>query len=1075
MKRIKTFLLSVCMMMTVTSVLHAQENVEVMETENSVWTANFDTGVLEITGSGELTGRGINRTFMQNLTSQDLKKLVIGEGFTSVANALFSSYPFRFTEILLPSTMVEIGTNAFSGCDSIRSLVLPEGVSIVNSSAFDCDSLTSITIPSTVTSIREFAFGRSISSVYISDLVAWCNIEFSISSYGNPMNNWVWFEEGVTTFSETCDLYLNGEKIVDLVIPVPVVKPSAFYGCSAETVTFAPDCCNNDSLQIIIDMRAFSGMTNLKKVVIPDNAVVVSCAFEGCISLEELVIGDNVVFNEYRWGRDELVYTFAGCDNLKRLVIGEGIEVLEDLFGHKHSPKSSYYDIEKSPMMLESIVIPSSLKEIKPNIAFVYQSRDENGDRVEKRTKMYFKDGLSWWKSCYGNRGYDCFVDGEKWKNPVGDVVVPEGVETLYSGKLNTAGITSVSLPQSLKIIGAGAFINAVDLEKVKYGNNVECIGYQSFSGCSSLAQPSIPESVVEVWSGTFDGTAWYNSQPDGALYLDNWLLGCKGEFSDVTLNVKNGTKSIAGDAFVGNNVLKDVIIPESLERIGDFAFSGCGTLRYFGPEQHKSGNLIDLTSGVKNVGPLAFDGCNTIEEIHLGSDLEKIGDRAISSSSARKFVSYAKTPVMLNGSIPWNSIVCDSAVLYVPVGAVEAYEETDGWSDFVYIVETGNPVVTRDYNDTITWSLDVETGKFTLSGSGDVDVVNYLPWDYCSWRITDVEIGENVNILTRSVFEKTRWYSEQPDGLLYADGWLLGFKGYVPDTISVIDVKKGVRGIAGSAFKHNEYITEVNIPEKIKHIGNSAFIGCVLLERVNMNGIEEIAEFAFKNCNSLKTLSLDGVRAIAASAFDGCTSLAALELPGSVRTIGESAFNKCTSLTSIELPHSVDSIGENAFKGCINVREITVGDGIEVISTHAFSGIDTLKTITLGRNVKTINPRAFYSRQIREMVIYSNAKTPPVLAFENRSDNVFFASTIRTEMTARAQITVYVPVGCKAAYEAAWTGFKEIIEIETLGVDEVADKTETVESIYNLRGDKLQQITAPGIYIVNGKKVLVK
>ena len=1066
-KLFKFILLSACVVLAFPSVLYAQENIETFENDNSVWTVNFDTGVLEIVGSGELTGTGMTRTFMQMLTSQSLKKLVIGEGFTSVANNLFSSYPFQFTEILLPSTMTEIGRSAFSACDSIRNLVLPEGVNIVHASAFDCENLTSITIPSTITKIERMAFGRSISSVYISDLVAWCNIDFGIEVYGNPMFNWVWFEDGVTTFSEPCDLYLNGEKIVDLVIPVPNVNANAFYGCSAESVTFAPNCCNDGSVQIKIGRSAFSGMTNLKRVVIPDNAVVASASFEGCSSLEELVLGDNVSFYNYL-NNDELVYTFAGCDNLKRLVIGEGIEVLGDMFGHKHSFKSNMSsNVRTTPLMLDSIVIPSTLKRIDCYILFNHR---------EKQTKVCFKDELSWWKSPYGIREYDCYVAGKKLNNHIGDVIVPEGVEILYAGKF-TDGITSVRLPQSLKAIRHDAFYNSVD-----------------------LAEVNIPENVTEVGENAFVGTAWYNAQPDGMLYLDNWLLGCKGDFSGAIMDVKSGTKGIAASSFKDINALEEVLIPRSLEYIGEYAFANCGVLRYFGSALYRTDNVLNLTSGIKSVDSNAFVDCNSIEEVYFGDSLRSIGNYAFGFNSARKFVSYAETPAMLVDGSPFCQSVCDSAVLYVPEGAVGAYANIAVWSDFVYILEIGNPVITKEYNETITWSLNVETGKLSLTGSGDLDASNVSSssWDYCAWRVNDIEIGDSIYVLNPSVFEKTKWYNELPDSIVYADGWLLGLKGDAEETVTVIDVEKCTRGIAGLAFNGNGYLREVNVPGTVEYIGNSAFKMCQALESININGVGKIAESAFRYCTSLKSVRLDsGIREIATHVFANCTSLTSLEIPASVEYIGEEAFlsctslkdvrldgireiatrafANCTSLTSLEIPASVESIGEEAFTNCINVKKITVADGVETIQVKAFADIDSLQTITLGRDVKTIGSRAFSFTKEREIALYSNAMTPPDFVYEKRTDNVFFASTLRKEATARALITVYVPVGCKAAYEEKWTGFKEIVELETLGIDDVAGNVPSIDLIYNLRGDRLQQITTPGVYIVNGKKIFVK
>lgn len=74
-----------------------------------------------------------------------------------------------------------------------------------------------------------------------------------------------------------------------------------------------------------------------------------------------------------------------------------------------------------------------------------------------------------------------------------------------------------------------------------------------------------------------------------------------------------------------------------------------------------------------------------------------------------------------------------------------------------------------------------------------------------------------------------------------------------------------------------------------------------------------------------------------------------------------------------------------------------------------------------------------------------------------------------------RALTTVYVPVGCKALYEEQWTGFKEIIELESLNIEDVKRGDEGDNHIYNMNGIKVEKPTHPGIYIQNGKKILIK
>ena len=114
--------------------------------------------------------------------------------------------------------VTSIGKNAFWYCYGLTSVTIPNSVTSIGSRAFcDCSGLTSVTIPNSVTSIESLAFYycSGLKEVHISDIAAWCNIDFNALS--NPL-------------SEAGHLYLNGEEVKDLVIPVSVtaIKDYAF-------------------------------------------------------------------------------------------------------------------------------------------------------------------------------------------------------------------------------------------------------------------------------------------------------------------------------------------------------------------------------------------------------------------------------------------------------------------------------------------------------------------------------------------------------------------------------------------------------------------------------------------------------------------------------------------------------------------------------------------------------------------------------------------------------------------------------------------------------------------------------
>ena len=77
--------------------------------------------------------------------------------------------------------------------------------------------------------------------------------------------------------------------------------------------------------------------------------------------------------------------------------------------------------------------------------------------------------------------------------------------------------------------IGNGAFVRCAGLTSVTIGNSVPSIGWAAFSDCTGLTSTTIPDSVTSIGSDAFDGTAWYNEQSDGDVYVGKFYYKYKG------------------------------------------------------------------------------------------------------------------------------------------------------------------------------------------------------------------------------------------------------------------------------------------------------------------------------------------------------------------------------------------------------------------------------------------------------------------------------------------------------------------------------------------------------------------
>ncbi len=214
-----------------------------------------------------------------------------------------------------------------------------------------------------------------------------------------------------------------------------------------------------------------------------------------------------------------------------------------------------------------------------------------------------------------------------------------------------------------------------------------------------------------------------------------------------------------------------------------------------------------------------------------------------------------------------------------------------------------------------------------------------------------------------------------------------------------------------------------------------------------------------------------DGVTTIGGSAFSYCSSLTSLTIPNSVTDIGSSAFSGCSSLTSVTIGNSVTTIGSGAFFSCSSLTSVTIGNSVTEIGYYAFSGCSSLTSVTITNSVTTIGYYAFSGcKNVKQITV--EAVTPPECSI-NTFDGV-----------NTKECKLIVPKNSVDAYKKA-DGWKEffLIEGSTTGIiNNIYNKIENVD-VYTIDGIKrlskasVNEINAlpKGIYIVNGKKIVIK
>lgn len=178
--------------------------------------------------------------------------------------------------------------------------------------------------------------------------------------------------------------------------------------------------------------------------------------------------------------------------------------------------------------------------------------------------------------------------------------------------------ITSISLPNTIRNIGWGAFMNCTSLEYIDLPNQITEIPASAFVGCANLKSINIPESVTSIGKNAFEACESLTTAnlPDLLTYLGNSAFERCNKLE--TINIPNGLTIIEKNTFKGCNELKAINLPNALTSIGESAFWECGIESIIIP---KSVRMIDrrafrlaklasvyFQNPVDSIAALAFD-----------------------------------------------------------------------------------------------------------------------------------------------------------------------------------------------------------------------------------------------------------------------------------------------------------------------------------------------------------------------------------------------------------------------------------------------------------------------------------
>lgn len=788
-----------------------------------------------------------------------LKAIDLPEGLTTINTAAFNASGIE--EIVMPSTLSVIGDGAFYYALALRSVTFNEGLENICREAFyGCSSLKEIIIPDSVTSISRY----------------------SVTSAGSTSSNYY-------TFANCTSL----ERVV-LGSNVTKIGKYTFYGCSSlkeiewggvtALYGYAFAACGFEELTLpeqitSFNTYAFADNVNLKKVYYY-SSVSQNYLFANCTSLETVAIKTDQAFTFSST-------TFSGCTSLAAFYVDENnasFTVIDNFLVRTDTMEATaipgilltqevvtipegittFPAVFQNDTALKTVYLPSTITSL-PSSAFSNCSSLEN---------VIFADNCA-----LSAISASAFNKCSSLKN----IDLPDNITTISSTAFQYSGLISIELPIDLVTIGDRAFQSCLSLESVVFHDNVTTLGQQVFIYCSALKNVVLSNTLSSVNRGIFASCTSLETieLPDSLTVIgDSMFSGCSslkyvklpGEATSLgssvfasctsleTIDLPDTISSIGSLAF-SETAIESITIPASVTSINTTAFSKAYKLREFiveeGNENFSVRDGILFSSETPYILPNVL--CGDDETWTVPEYFTSLPSQFFAYKTAGTVVIPSTVTEMVSSYLFKNSRIKE-VIIETPFTEIHSYMYNYSHLEKIVIPDSVTTIGNNAFSycdalkEVIIPESVVSIGTTLFANCNSI---NYLEIRSSCPDICNIFASPNMYETSSGVYldnqiSYTTWsssletlilaendYFTVVDNVLYTKDMktLVLYPGGIAQ--NEFTVPEGVTRIEALAFRENDNLTKVILPESLVSIGHKAFYSCAALKTFEFRSFE--------------------------------------------------------------------------------------------------------------------------------------------------------------------------------------------------------------------------------------------